>query len=286
MSYGSSGNFPNYGAAAGFSSSPSTMTSLYLYNQLCDTVSSNIFAVSNNATAIDRAFKQLGTPSDSNALRDRIQQTIHNTNVTVGSTSKCLKELAAIAKQGDRQQRLQLDRLRNEFQDVIQRYSNLQKQTVSKMRYTAVAPPQKSTRPFTSWNDDEEHEENEDEKLSLIESEKHMQKQKQLETELEIEQGLLEDRERRMLEIEADMIDVNQIMTELASMVHQQGETINTIEGNVESAALNTEAGKDQLAKARDYQQKYRKKLCCLVVILLIVATAIGLIVYLSLPKK
>lgn len=43
---------------------------------------------------------------------------------------------------------------------------------------------------------------------------------------LEQERGLLLDREEKIMQIEGDILDVNQIMRQLAIFVYQQGETI------------------------------------------------------------
>lgn len=43
---------------------------------------------------------------------------------------------------------------------------------------------------------------------------------------LEFRQGLLLEREDMIKWIEGDILDVNQIMRELALLVHQQGDTI------------------------------------------------------------
>lgn len=54
----------------------------------------------------------------------------------------------------------------------------------------------------------------------------NVQQQAQLARELAFEQELMLDRETRIKQIEADILDINQIMRELGSLVHQQGETI------------------------------------------------------------
>lgn len=60
----------------------------------------------------------------------------------------------------------------------------------------------------------------------LSSQDEEAQKQAQLSRELAFEQELMLDREARIRQIEADVLDVNQIMRELGSMVHQQGEVI------------------------------------------------------------
>ena len=49
-------------------------------------------------------------------------------------------------------------------------------------------------------------------------------------------------------------MDVNQIFKDLATMVHEQGEVIDSIEAHVESSHMNVGQGVQQLAKASDYQ--------------------------------
>lgn len=49
-------------------------------------------------------------------------------------------------------------------------------------------------------------------------------------------------------------MDVNQIFKDLATMVHEQGEVIDSIEANVESAQVHVSQGAGQLQQARQYQ--------------------------------
>ena len=53
---------------------------------------------------------------------------------------------------------------------------------------------------------------------------------------------------------QSDIVDVNTIFKELATMVHEQGEMIDSIEANVESAHIRVEEGTTQLATAASYQ--------------------------------
>lgn len=54
------------------------------------------------------------------------------------------------------------------------------------------------------------------------------QQQKSLQQNLQFEQSLLKEREQRVRQIEDDVLDVNQIMRELSSLINQQGENIGT----------------------------------------------------------
>ena len=55
---------------------------------------------------------------------------------------------------------------------------------------------------------------------------------------------------------------MNTIFKELSTMVHEQGEIIDSIEANVESAKMRVEEGTSQLATAASYQVHSPKIQC------------------------
>jgi len=103
--------------------------------------------------------------------------------------------------------------------------------------------------------------------------------QLQLEDEADIQS--LREREKAIKQLESDIVDVNQIFKELASLVHEQGETIDSIEANVESAQMEVQQGAQQLGAASSYQSKIRRrKLClfitfCVVLVILIIIVSV-----------
>lgn len=75
------------------------------------------------------------------------------------------------------------------------------------------------------------------------------------EDEQEVEQLRL--REQAIRQLESDILDVNQIFKELATMVHEQGEMVDSIEAHVESAQIQVTEGTHQLQRAHTYQVTY-----------------------------
>jgi len=71
----------------------------------------------------------------------------------------------------------------------------------------------------------------------------------------EIECDFIKEREIAIRKIEEDIIDINQIMNELGTMIETQGETINSIEGSIIKAKEETEKGTEELEKAQKIQQ-------------------------------
>jgi len=83
-----------------------------------------------------------------------------------------------------------------------------------------------------------------------------------------------------MRQLESDIVDVNTIFKDLATMVHDQGEIVDSIEQNIESTTVQVTSGTEQLRAAADYQNKARKKKIILAVLgLVILAILVGVIV-------
>ena len=94
----------------------------------------------------------------------------------------------------------------------------------------------------------------------------------------------LEERHKDILAIEKSVTDVNMLFKNLNLMVTQQGETLDSIEQNIEQVEVHVEEGKKQLNEAVENQSKARrKKFCCfgiigaavviLIIIIVVVAT-------------
>ena len=79
-----------------------------------------------------------------------------------------------------------------------------------------------------------------------------MKTQMMLEEEQNLEQ--LQERERAVRQLEADITDVNQIFKDLAAMVHDQGEMVDSIEANVETSSIRVNEGAEQLRQAERWQ--------------------------------
>merc|ERR1711910_13366 len=93
--------------------------------------------------------------------------------------------------------------------------------------------------------------------------------QMMLEEEEKINQ--LQERERSMRQLESDITDVNTIFKDLATMVHEQGDIVDSIESNIESTSVQVTTGTEQLRQASVYQSKARRKKIILALIGLVI---------------
>ncbi|KAG8451178.1 hypothetical protein GDO86_003436 [Hymenochirus boettgeri] len=223
------------------------------FNSIIQTCSGNVQRITNNTAQIRTLLNQLGTSQDSSKLQQNLQQIQHSTNVLAKETNTYLKDLASLptplSPAEQRQQKLQKDRLMNEFSAALNHFQNIQRQVSEKEKETVAR-----ARAGSRLSGDEKQKE--EQLVSFDNNEDWNQLQSQEEefavTEEDLE--LIKERESAIQKLEADILDVNQIFKDLAVMIHDQGEMIDSIEANVESAEVHVERANEQLQRAAYYQ--------------------------------
>ncbi|XP_004573713.1 syntaxin-12 [Maylandia zebra] len=249
------------------------------FGTLIQTCSSNIQKITQNTAQIKTMVNQLGTRQDTSELQDRLQQTQHYTNQLAKETNKHLKELGSIplpsSPSEQRQQKIQRDRLMNDFSAALNNFQAVQRRAAEKEK-ESVARARAGSR--LSADDGSR-----DEKLVSFDNQDEWgqmttQTEEAVITEEDLE--LIKERETNIRQLESDIMDVNQIFKDLAVMIHDQGEMIDSIEANVENAEVHVERGTEQLQRAAYYQQKSRKKICILVMGCVIVLVILAVIIW------
>ncbi|KAM9627147.1 t-SNARE domain-containing protein 1 isoform 1-T1 [Trichechus inunguis] len=249
--------------------------------ELFQETSASVFRINSNVTSLERSLRSLGTLSDTQELRESLHTVQQETNATIAASTSTMKQLSELLRGSSRQERLQLDRLKNQLSDAVQRYGVMQKKIAEKSR--ALLPTaqrggkQQSPRaPFAELA--------EDEKIftgSGSDNIGQSQEQALLPELTEEDLEAIRLREEAILQIESDLLDVNQIIKDLASMVSEQGEAIDSIEASIEAASSQVESAQELLAGASRHQ---RRKVKCyflsagvavLLVAILIIATSV-----------
>ncbi|XP_049291472.1 syntaxin-7 [Anopheles funestus] len=232
---------------------------------LSESIAANTIFVKQSWQFLEKANRTLGTSKDNQSLRDKINDIQTGTNQRIATTTKDLQRLTVVVRGGDKQQKLQVEKLTSDFKQVVQFYSKSQQSIAAKMKQVFLVN--------ASQADDLAAGE-----IGIpgtTEQQQELQRQKQLQQSLQFEQDMLLEREQRFREIEANVLDVNHIMRELSNLTSQQSEVIDTIENSIGRTVDNVESGAEELVKAAEYQNRYRRK----VLILLIIAVILGLVV-------
>ncbi|KAL1505218.1 hypothetical protein ABEB36_004832 [Hypothenemus hampei] len=251
-------NNTNYGSIndpeVGFSGMSSSDTIAREFNSLCDDIATNLYTINSSIKTLQDNFRVIGTPRDNSGIRNKIHVTQLSTNQIASVTTRDIGKLRRTTPRNDKQRILQVDKLEEDFKETINKYHKLQKELADKQKANLLLGANEG-------NDHSSDEEN-----------TSQQSQLQKTRELQFEQEMLIEREETVKKIESDILDINQIMRELGSMVHEQGETIDTIENSIDHAVGNVSEGAEQLVKASRYQTSRRKKLVFLIIVAAVIA--------------
>lgn len=204
----------------------------------------------------------------------------HTTNLLARDTNSLIKELTQLphpANPSERRQRnFVRDRLTNDFSEALRNFQVVQR------AIKAVEPiPQRSAANSSSSTGTG------DSSQVLIDIDKQQegdgiqqQQQQQQQDNLNIEE--LREREESVRKLEHDIVEVNHIFKDLATIIHNQGETVDSIESSIFRATEEVSRGAQEIARARDYQDKSRRKKFYLAMIFFIIMFIVLLITYLS----
>lgn len=249
------------------------------FSSLIQTCSGNIQKITQNTGQIKNLLYQLGTGNESTEPQEKLQQLQHYTNQLAKETNKHLKELGTLhppmSPSEQRQQKLQKERLMNDFSAALNNFQVVQRRAAEKEK-ESVARARAGSRGLGDGDNLNDH-------LVTFEKEDDWgqtlaQTQEPGVTEEDLE--VIRERETNIRQLESDIMDVNQIFKDLAVMIHDQGEMIDSIEANVENAEVHVNKGAAQLQKAAYYQRKSRKRMCVLAMVLSLVLIILIIIIW------
>lgn len=166
---------------------------------------------------------------------------------------------------------MQRERLQDEFTSTLNRFQAVQRSTAQKEKEQVnKAKTQAYGESFLGGLKRNEQ---------LIELQDGNMSTQQMQLQEEADLRALQEQEQSIRQLESDISDVNQIFKELGTLVHEQGELVDSIEANVESTGNYVSQGAQQLREASTYKNKIRRKKLILCGIGAIILTVIVLII-------
>lgn len=100
--------------------------------------------------------------------------------------------------------------------------------------------------------------------------------------EVDFQENLIIEREGEIRQIEQSVGELNELFRDVAHIVREQGEVLDTIDANVERTLQDTRGADTELRTASRYQKSARNKACCLLLILAVVLIIVVLAVVIS----
>ncbi|XP_039088893.1 t-SNARE domain-containing protein 1 isoform X7 [Hyaena hyaena] len=232
--------------------------------ELFQQTSARIFTINSSVTSLEQSLQSLGTPSDTPELRESLHAVQQETNRSIEASACAVKQMAELLQGCSWQERLQLERLRTQLSDGLERYGAAQQKIVEKSRVLLPMAQRGAKQqhspgaPFAELPDDGKIFNGRD---GLWQG----QEQAPLPEITEDDVEAVQLRGEAILQMESDLLDVNQIIKDLASMVSEQGDAIDSIEASLEAASSHTEAASELPAGASRHQRtrKMRPPAAC-----------------------
>ena len=229
---------------------------------LVQNIAINIQKILQNVSSIQRMMVQLGTPQDNQQLQNKLHQVRHSTGKLAKDTTTNLQDLvrgvSTLNPSDQRIWRLQKERLHSDFTRALNNFQDTQR-LVAKKEKELLQKARNAPSNLQSIQGQKN--------LIDIEDGHHqgdVQQYQQIQLQENVDLEQLQERQRAFNQLESDILDVNTIFKDLAMLVHDQGDMIDSIEANVESTHVTIQNGTEQLQQAEAYQSRARKKKLCL----------------------
>ncbi|ORY87047.1 t-SNARE, partial [Protomyces lactucae-debilis] len=230
-------------------------------------LSRRIFQITSNVTQINR---QLQTGKrDTAQSRTTLHTLLETTREQVKQASDAYKELEAMeeADVGGSAARFAKSKMRKDFAIAIASFQEVQRK----------AQEYQQTYVNTAKQAIEDSEALQEDGVTQQQLQQQVQAAPRLldNNEIQFNESLIEERESEIQNIEQGITELNEIFRDLGTMVHQQGDLVDSIEANVDNTAVQTQMASTELAKAQRYQRKSRNRMLCLLMILGVILTIV-----------
>lgn len=232
-------------------------------------VAAGIFQINTAVAAFRRLVDVIGTAKDTPDHRTKLHSTRQRILQLVKETSAKLKSLSESDRDSDvnTSKKIEDAKLARDFQSTLQEFQRCQQLASEReSMYSPVAV--ESSSPV------------QEEKVPFLKEQK--EEVILLENEIGFNEGMIEERDQGIREVEQQIGQANEIFKDLAVLVHDQGVVIDDISSNVDTSSNAANQGRDQILKAsRSVKSKY--SWCWWVLGVLVVVIVVFLVILLIL---
>ncbi|CAK7223241.1 SNAP receptor [Sporothrix bragantina] len=247
------------------------------FQRLAQQLSNKLFKLQGNIANLNRDIGHLGTRQDNARVRERVNDVLEESREMFKDVGEGVKKVQGWDDVTPTQ-RYQQQKLSREFQAALTEFQGLQRQALEKEKASVSAA---RAAVEVAGGDDSGAAGG---GVQLLQQQEQQQELSRLasQDEVDFQEALIIEREDEIRNIEQGVGDLNVLFTQVATMVHQQGEQLDDIAGNVENVRTDTRGADIELRSAARYQRNARSKACCLLLVLSVILTIVLLAVFLG----
>ncbi|CAK7245609.1 MAG: SNAP receptor [Sporothrix thermara] len=250
------------------------------FQKLAQQLSNKLFKLQGNIANLSRDIGHLGTRQDNARVRERVNDVLEESREMFKDVGEGVKKIQGWDDVTPTQ-RYQQQKLSREFQSALTEFQGLQRKALEKEKASvSAARAAVDVAGGDGGNDLGAGAGG----VQLLQQQEQQQELARLapQDEVDFQEALIIEREDEIRNIEQGVGDLNVLFTQVATMVHQQGEQLDDIAGNVENVRADTRGADVELRSAARYQRNARSKACCLLLVLSVILTIILLAIFLG----
>ncbi|KAL8409552.1 hypothetical protein RB594_007845 [Gaeumannomyces avenae] len=252
------------------------------FQKLSQDLMNKLFKVNGNISRLGTEISHLGTRRDTARVRERVHDLLEESRKMFKELGEGVKKIQSWEDVTPNQKYTQ-QKLSREVQTSLSEFQNLQRQALDKQRASVSAARAVNdedgalggTHPLGGGGGGGEGahlEQLQQQELSRLAPQ----------DEVDFQEALIIEREEEIRNIEQGVNDLNVLFTQVAQIVSEQGEQIDSIVDNVENVRTDTRGADYELRSAARYQKNARSKACCLLLILAVILTIVLLAIFLG----
>ncbi|CAJ2512128.1 Uu.00g077530.m01.CDS01 [Anthostomella pinea] len=247
------------------------------FSRLSQGLMNKLFHLQGNISKLRSDISLLGTKRDNPRLRERVHTVLEESTEQFKEVGEGIKKVQTWEDVTPTQKYSQ-QKLSREFKSALSEFQYLQREALEKQR-ASVTAARAALDPNSPGEVGASGYEGEQLQLQLQEQEQiHLAPQ----DEVDFQDALITEREEEIRQIEEGVGDLNVLFQQVAQIVNEQGETLQTIEDNAVNVREDTRGADVELRSAARYQKNARSKACCLLLVLAVIMTIVLLAVFLG----
>ncbi|KAI4162604.1 MAG: hypothetical protein LQ342_003835 [Letrouitia transgressa] len=242
------------------------------FSRFAEEISVKLFQLTSNIARLSQQINLLGTKRETDRVRERVNDLLEEARSGFKEVGEAVKRLTTwedLNKELQPSQKYTQQKLSREFQASGTEFQSIQRTALEKQRASASAARSAADAGERSglspYSDNEPQQQ----------QQQQIQEQEQLrlasQDEVDFQESMIIERESEIRNIEQSVGELNELFRDVAHIVREQGEELNTIDANVQNVRGDTQQADIELRSASRYQKASRNKACCLLLILAVV---------------
>jgi t-SNARE complex subunit (syntaxin) len=245
------------------------------FSRLSQNLMNTLFHLQGNNSKLRTEVNRLGTRQDNPRLRERVQALLEESRGQFKDVGEGVKKLQTWGEDITPTQKYSQQKLAREFGASLKEFQTLQRTALEKLNasVSAAKAALDAESPSEAQGADQDE-------LQLLQQQEHAHLAAQ--DDVDFQDALIAEREEEIRQIEEGVGDLNVLFRQVAQIVSEQGEQLETIESNAINVRDDTRGADYELRSAARYQKNARSKACCLLLILAVILTIVLLAVFLG----